>query len=96
MTTQLTTMTIADAKQCVKYGAKITHPLWNENEFITRHWRTGYLTNENETLIDANKFWANIEQMGEAFENGFQVYVPASPINDLLSNYFIQNYIAYK
>lgn len=91
MTTQTTTtMTIADAKECVKYGAKITHPLWNENEFITRHWRTGYLTNENETLIDANKFWANIEQMGEAFENGFQVfvYVPASPINDLIFDLF--------
>ena len=91
MTTQTTTtMTIADAKECVKYGAKITHPLWNENEFITRHWRTGYLTNENETLIDANKFWANIEQMGEAFEGGFQVYVytPASPINDLIFDLF--------
>jgi len=89
MTTQTTTtMSIAQAKECVKYGAKITHPLWNKNEFITRHWRSGYLTNENHVLIDANKFWTNIDQMGEAFENGFQIYVPSSHIDNLLFDLF--------
>jgi len=74
MATTITTMTIADAKECVKYGAKITHELWSENEFITRHWRTGYLTNEVGQLLPAERFWAHFQENAEMLENGFKLY----------------------
>lgn len=69
MTTQpTTTMTIDQAKECLKYGAKITHSLWNSNEFITRHWRDGFLEDENGKLKIATEFFENQP------DNGYTIF----------------------
>lgn len=78
MATTTTTMTIAQAKESVKYGAKITHELWCENEFITRHWRSGYLTNELGQLLPADRFWAHFEEHAKMLDNGFKLYTGES------------------
>lgn len=54
---QITTFTIAQAKELIKQGIKIGHYLWNPDEFIMRHWRDGYYQNEAGKMIDASKFW---------------------------------------
>lgn len=54
---QVTTFTIDQAKQLIREGLKISHQLWNPEEFICRNWRDGYYENERGKLIDGSKFW---------------------------------------
>ena len=65
---QIATFTIAQAKELIKQGIKISHPLWNSDEFICRNWRDGYYQNEECKLIDASKFW------NHRFEDGYVIW----------------------
>jgi hypothetical protein len=65
---QITTFTIEQCKQLIKEGLKISHSLWNPDEFICRNWRDGFYQNENGTLIIASKFW------NHRFEDGYVIW----------------------
>jgi len=88
MTTHTTTtMTLEQAKECVKFGAKITHPLWEKRDYVTQHWRTGYITNKSDRLITEDKFWNDMQSL-EAFQNGWELYIPTCPVTQLMNQLF--------
>jgi hypothetical protein len=80
-------MTLQQAKESLKYGAKITHPLWENRDYITHHWRTGYLTNQSDRLIQAVVFWNDMQSL-EAFQNGWELYIPTCPVTQLMNQLF--------
>lgn len=65
---QIATFTIDQAKQLIKNGLKISHPLWQPEEYICRNWRDGFYENEKGTLIIASKFW------DYRFESGYVIW----------------------
>lgn len=65
---QIATFTIEQAKQLIRNGIKISHSLWNPDEFICRNWRDGFYENETGKLIDASKFW------NHRFEDGYIIW----------------------
>lgn len=75
---QITTFTIAQAKELIKQGIKIGHYLWNADEFITRHWRDGYYQNEEGRMIDASKFW------DYRFEDGYSIWTGEQDEDDFM------------
>ena len=67
---QIATFKIEQAKQLIRNGIKISHPLWNADEFVCRNWRDGYYENEQGKLIDASTFW------NYRFEDGYTIWNP--------------------
>jgi hypothetical protein len=65
---QVATFSIQQAKELINQCIKISHPLWNADEFITKHWRDGYYQNEEGKMIDASKFW------NYRFEDGYVIW----------------------
>ena len=65
---QIATFNIEQAKQLIKEGLKISHSLWNPEQFICRNWRNEYYENETGKLIDASKFW------DYRFEDGYVIW----------------------
>lgn len=65
---QVATFNIEQAKELIKQGIKISHPLWYADEYITKHWRDDCYVNEEGKIFDASKFW------NYRFEDGYVIW----------------------
>lgn len=50
-------MTVHGAKEAVSKGKRVSNFHFGEGEWVAKHWRDGYVTNEEGNLLRATKFW---------------------------------------
>jgi len=57
-------MNVFKAKEAVDRRKKVSNFHFNEGEWIAKHWRDGYVTNEEGAMIRASTFWNNTYHEG--------------------------------